>query len=180
MASTQDIAIARENRKKRIVAAKLLSEHEIAIDVSWDQLLNLPEWLYWRESDRRRLVNICGALFIAPLIQLWIDGKKINALHQQLGKGILELVISQKIPIPSDDPIELPNCTVPEMLLIAGATVLINASNKVYQPITNKVFNVKVGQLSKSIALAVVHRACHILRMVDSTTPLSTQQDSSK
>ena len=176
MDSEKNVIAVRENRKRRFTAAKMLADREIPVDLTWQQLLTLPEWFYWSDSVRQRLINICGALFIVPLIRSWIDGKKINEVRKYLSKAEFEMVITQNIELVSDNQNDVPRGSIQDTLTNSGATVLVSACNESNKLITREIFKMNQNEISHSIAVAILNRACQIIRKVDIGNSQSAQQ----
>ena len=89
----------RARRAHRAAVARTLIDGPLAsapeaTGVDWRQLGELPGWCLWPAEPRLRLVRVVGALFAAPGMRLWIDGRRIEIARALIGKTTLARVMA--------------------------------------------------------------------------------------
>ncbi|MCK9689528.1 hypothetical protein [Scleromatobacter humisilvae] len=89
----------RTRRAHRAAVARTLLDGPLAsapeaVAVEWRQLGELPDWCLWPADARLRLVRVTGALFAAPGMRLWIDGRRIEIARTLIGTATLARVMA--------------------------------------------------------------------------------------
>ncbi len=89
----------RTRRAHRAAVARTLLDGSLASTpeataVEWRQLGELPEWCLWPADARLRLLRVTGALFAAPGMRLWIDGRRIEIARTLIGTATLARVMA--------------------------------------------------------------------------------------
>ena len=89
----------RARRAHRAAVARTLLDGSLAstpeaTTVEWRQLGELPEWCLWPADARLRLLRVTGALFAAPGMRLWIDGRRIEIARTLIGTATLARVMA--------------------------------------------------------------------------------------
>ena len=89
----------RAHRAHRAAVAHALLDGPLAsapeaARVDWHQLAELPAWCLWPDAARLRLVRVAGALFAAPGMRLWIDGRRIAIARRLVGAATLARVMA--------------------------------------------------------------------------------------
>ena len=132
--------LARENRQAAYAAATLwnsVSESNTQnkandIQPDWETLLSIPDWCFWPEDKRYALASTAGALFLAPVLRLWIDAKRIRAARQILGDSLFDAVMQYKnLPQVVKQPSQ--KIPVKVLFLSTGSSVLLGSLNPVLQ-----------------------------------------------
>ena len=89
----------RTRRAHRAAVARTLIDGPLAsapeaAGVDWRQLGELPGWCLWPAAPRLRLVRVVGALFAAPGMRLWIDGRRLEVARALIGRATLARVMT--------------------------------------------------------------------------------------
>jgi hypothetical protein len=89
----------RARRAHRAAVARVLAEGPLGsapdtAGVDWSELAELPAWCLWPDQARLRLVRVVGALFAAPGMRLWIDGRRIAIARTLIGTATLARVMA--------------------------------------------------------------------------------------
>ena len=89
----------RMRRAHRAAVARAMLEGPLAcapeaVAADWRQLAELPAWCLWPADARLRLVRVVGALFAAPGMRLWIDGRRIEIARTLIGTATLARVMA--------------------------------------------------------------------------------------
>ncbi len=93
-----------ETRSRRASAAHLLlavyteSGRAVPEIWTWQRLDALPDWSLLDRRDREVLQRVCGAVLMAPLLRLCIDGERIGSARMALGSIPYESVIDSAPP----------------------------------------------------------------------------------
>ncbi len=129
--------LARENREAAYAAATLwnsLAENDVKEipQPDWETLLSIPDWCFWPEDKRHALALAAGALFLAPVLRLWIDAKRIRSARQLLGDTLFDAVLQYKT-LPQE--IKQPSQKIPVnvLFLSTGSSVLLGSLDPVLQ-----------------------------------------------
>lgn len=107
----------RARRAHRAAVARALLQGHAALGadapaVDWDQLAELPAWCLWPAPVRLHLVRVTGALFAAPGMRLWIDGRRLEVARTLIGAATLARVMAcpalpmQAPPVPPSGDLE--------------------------------------------------------------------------
>ncbi len=125
------VDLARENRAAAYAAATLwdsLSKHD-NVDIQqpdWETLLSIPDWCFWPEDKRHALASTAGALFLAPVLRLWIDAKRIISARQILGDSLFDAIMQyQTLPQVVKQPSQ--KIPVKVLFLSTGSSVLLGS-----------------------------------------------------
>lgn len=88
----------RARRAHRAAVARALLQDPLAAvpdaAIAWGQLAELPAWCLWADDARLRLVRVVGALFAAPGMRLWIDGRRLAIARTLIGPTTLARVMA--------------------------------------------------------------------------------------
>jgi hypothetical protein len=89
----------RARRAHRAAVARALLQGQAALGadtpaVDWGQLADLPAWCLWPAPARLHLVRVTGALFAAPGMRLWIDGRRLEVARTLIGAATLARVMA--------------------------------------------------------------------------------------
>jgi len=95
---------ARQRRLYRAQAATYLASLnsscsvEDLLTIDWVALETLPHWCFLPPEQSRVLKLLCGAIFYAPMIQRFIDGQRIQALVEVIGRDGYQGVLAYSSP----------------------------------------------------------------------------------
>lgn len=163
------VATARQKRLLRARAATLLTDLNVTDTVtdveplSWSTLLALPDWCFWSDSKRKRLILVAGALFISPAMRLWIDADRLRQVSQILGGEVFDAIMDRES-VPKDI-LRIPAEDDPHRLLVsAGESVLLSSLDPVLQPRLSVLLAGNVGLMPATIAMTLVEEALEVLR----------------
>ena len=163
-----DINIVRQKRALTVAAGCYIesqnhrNQDEKIID--WNRLHTLPHWCYWPEVERHRLLLLCGAMFLAPTIRLWINANQVREVRRLLGDVMFERIMDDDC-IPRDPVrfILIHTDDISDMLLTAGATVLIGSTESVFHTYCMPLLPQPVGKLSPTLAQCLLRYVFHLM-----------------
>lgn len=121
----------RARRAHRAAVARVLLEAPLAgaaeiASVDWGQLAELPAWCLWPDAARLRLVRVVGALFAAPGMRLWIDGRRLAIARTLIGTATLARVMACPV-LPTQAPPVPPSGDLQRLFDGAGRAVLLGS-----------------------------------------------------
>ena len=181
--TAEDIADVRQKRLRRWRAAELLEHLDYSVgdedgEDGWSVLYAVPDWCFWPMPQRERLTLISGALFIAPSIRMWIDGKRIKQAKNILGERCFDLVIAH-FSVPHET-LQLPETDdVRELLLGGGASVLLSAANDGLRGCLASLLPQPMGSLPQNVAQPLMAGAMSIMATADEVmSPSDKDEDS--
>ena len=121
----------RTRRAHRAAVARAILEGPLAgapeaAGVDWAQLAELPGWCLWSAEARLRLVRVVGALFAAPGMRLWIDGRRIEIARTLIGTATLARVMACPT-LPMQAPAVPPSGDLQRLFDGAGRAVLLGS-----------------------------------------------------
>jgi len=127
----EEVKLAREQRQAAYDAATLLKSLSTDEEVDqqepgWEALLTVPAWCYWPEDKRLALAMTAGALFLVPVMRLWIDAERIRQVTQILGAPLFDAVMRyEHLPQVTEQPPQ--DMPVESLLLASGASILLGS-----------------------------------------------------
>ena len=131
------VSLARQQRQAAYDAATLLkslvankdAEEE---ELDWETLLSVPAWCFWPEDKRLALATTAGALFMVPVMRLWIDAERIKQAIQILGAPLFDAVMQyENLPqVVEQPPQDLP---VDQLLVSTGTSILLGSLSPALQ-----------------------------------------------
>ncbi|MFL6699998.1 MAG: hypothetical protein ACJ8GJ_22740 [Vitreoscilla sp.] len=121
----------RTRRAHRAAVARAILEGPLAgapeaAGVDWAELAELPGWCLWPAGTRLRLVRVVGALFAAPGMRLWIDGRRIEIARTLIGTATLARVMACPT-LPMQAPAVPPAGDLQRLFDGAGRAVLLGS-----------------------------------------------------
>jgi len=116
------------------VARTLLQDPPKAVPgaaIGWGQLAELPTWCLWTDDARLRLVRVVGALFAAPGMRLWIDGRRLAIARTLIGTTTLARVMACPA-LPSRAPAVPPAGDLQRLFDASGRAVLLGSLDQAW------------------------------------------------
>ena len=110
---------------RAILEGPLASAPEASV-VDWPQLAELPAWCLWPDAARLRLVRVVGALFAAPGMRLWIDGRRLEIARTLIGTATLARVMACPA-LPTQAPPVPPAGDLQRLFDSAGRAVMLGS-----------------------------------------------------
>jgi len=162
MGSPQSGVGARHRRQKRLATASLLANCQLYPQLDWDDLLAFPDWCLFAEAEKQSFVRVCGALLLMPSIRLWIDGRKINQIRELLGEPVFDKVLHTELDLATNYLDSIIMADAEELLIKAGATVVINDANAIAVDYIKTVVGSMSAVIPKLTAHQIVNQAYHI------------------
>jgi hypothetical protein len=139
----------------------LKQSEKIDLDtVRWTDLASFPGWALWSAEQRYQLLVICGGLFCAPSIRLWIDAVKIRDVRSVLGTFIFERIMHNPVmPEASASTLRINQRQDAESLLLeTGAAVLLCSTLGVFRELVKEMLPPCQGQLPESTAAKILEQ----------------------
>lgn len=156
--------------------ASIINESDV---FEWSMLSDMPEWIYWPELERDRLLMVAGALFCAPAIKLWIDASKVRDVRSLIGAKTFSLVMNNDV-VPRIPP-QLPTFDDVSILLKStGSAVLINSANTDLHGYLSRLLPNSAGILPFDIAQLVLTQSTAILHEVNQELSNNNVQKNAK
>ncbi len=125
----------RTRRAHRAAVARALlqgpAEPASSAAIDWGQLADLPAWCLWPDAPRLRLVRVVGALFAAPGMRLWIDGRRLAIARTLIGTGTLARVMACPS-LPTQAPAVPPAGDLQRLFDGAGRAVLLGSLDEAW------------------------------------------------
>lgn len=121
----------RSRRAHRAAVARAILDGPFAAGpetagVDWRQLAELPDWCLWPNDARLRLVRVTGALFAAPGMRLWIDGRRLEVARALIGSATLARVMACPA-LPMQAPAVPPSGDLQRLFDSTGRAVLLGS-----------------------------------------------------
>jgi len=166
------LSAARRTRLHRTSAAQFLAslESSCSLDdlaqIDWTVLDQVPHWCFTENAARNRLQLVCGSVFLAPLMALWIDGGLLKQARTLVGPNYFDaaMQVGSSGTIPETVNTSEP---VPELLASAGATVLVySIDHPVIRELLSSQFPMAVEAIDGDIAKSVYQLALDIIDRV--------------
>ncbi|MEJ2405401.1 MAG: hypothetical protein P8171_14090 [Candidatus Thiodiazotropha sp.] len=103
MMNTHSTITAEHARSKRqrlyhcidFIGSNSKAYKEFGDSLNWNDCLEVPEWVYWDRSKINLLMDVCGTVFLLPIIRLWIDARKLSSIRELLGDTLFELILDR-------------------------------------------------------------------------------------
>jgi hypothetical protein len=98
--STITVERARSKRQRLYHCVDFISSNskackEFGDSLNWNDCLEVPEWIYWDSNKIELLMDVCGTVFLLPIIRLWIDAKKLSCIRELLGDTLFDLILDR-------------------------------------------------------------------------------------
>ena len=121
----------RTRRAHRAAVARTLIDGPVACapesaGMEWRQLGELPAWCLWPADARLRLLRVVGALFAAPGMRLWIDGRRLEIARSLIGPATLARVMACPA-LPIQAPAVPPSGDLQRLFDSSGRAVLLGS-----------------------------------------------------
>ncbi|MEE9335094.1 MAG: hypothetical protein V3U65_13480 [Granulosicoccaceae bacterium] len=155
------MTVTTQRRLHRARAAEFLAPLQAAnategqADIDWVALDAVPHWCFEPPEYTNKLQLVSGAMFLAPAIRNWIDGKRIQELRALLGPIAFAAVARSSAVTGSSENFEVAE-DVPEALARGGASVMLGAiDNADVRALLGTLFPMDVEPIDQSIANAI-------------------------
>jgi len=155
-------------------------------DIEWSALDAVPHWCFEPPSYIGKLQLVCGAIFLAPAIRNWIEGRRIQEVRALIGPTAFAAVARSSVITEVSAELEVTE-EVPAALAKGGASVLLNAiENDQVKSLLALQFPMDVEAIDHEIAKGVyelsvniVHQAIVKENMASNDTQNTTAAESS-
>jgi len=132
-------------------------------DIEWSALDSVPHWCFEPPSYIGKLQMVCGAIFLAPAIRNWIDGKRIQEVRALIGPVAFAAVARSSVVTQTAGELEITE-EVPAALAKGGASVLLNAiDNEQVKSLLALQFPMDVEPIDHNIAKGVYELSLNIV-----------------
>jgi hypothetical protein len=172
-----DINQARAARYRMQQAAEFFSANEKAFSefgdsLNWEDLENLPNWLFWKKKEISHFVLTVGTIFLLPSVRMWIDAKRIQKIRYLIGENVFEYILTHT-PLDNKQNHSFNVTDVEASLLSAGAAVIISSHSLRLRPWLLRILPSPQGKLEQKLAIQILQ---HALRVLEQTSSQSTEE----
>jgi hypothetical protein len=161
-----DITNARSYRANIERARKFyLSEKDLAFKhgnkIEWEDLEELPSWVFWETKKIDQLINIAGAIFMLPSIRLWLESERIETVQSTIGKDIYDFLL--KYTYIDIEPITCEEIEdIPSILQTTGVSVLLSALKESIRPWFSGFPQAATKRISQNVAIKLLNHALFV------------------
>jgi hypothetical protein len=169
-----DINNTRQKRVQLYLAADYIISNEKAVSefgcsLEWKDLENIPEWLFWNQSEINHLILTTGTIFLLPSIRIWIDSKKIQEIRKLIGDRVFDYLMSTTH-VDNQKIISLNMTNITENVLSAGAAVILSSHNLRIRPWLQSSIPKPKGKLDRVLAEEIMKHALFVLSQTRNET----------